>query len=487
MKTLRRGMAWLLTLALLLAVLPLPALAADSETANVVVSVTYGQTEARTMLELINEFRTGDDAWAWNSDDTEKVYYTDLEELTYSYTLEAAAMQRAAEIALSYSHTRPNGTSCFTIDIGTWSTRGENIAAGYNSLQSAQSAFTAWAEEDEDYSGQGHRRNMLSADYTAVGIGYASFNGATYWVQEFSDGDGNTTIVTANDSTTEVTVEVLLSEVTVESLSASESSLELSEGDTVSLPTVTAAMTMTNTWPSNRAFTVTPETTWSIADSAIATLSGDSLTGAAAGETTLTGSALGQTLSIPVTVTGETENPFTDVSSDAYYYDAVLWAYSNGITSGITATTFCPLDSCTRAQAMTFLWRAKGEPEPTSSTNPFSDVSENTYYYKAVLWAYENGITSGAGTHNGTLRFDPDASCTRGQIVTFLWRAEGEPEPESTENPFTDVSDSNYYYKAVLWAYQNGITTGRTGTTFCPTESCTRAQIVTFLYRDLAE
>jgi len=173
------------------------------------------------------------------------------------------------------------------------------------------------------------------------------------------------------------------------------------------------------------------------------------------------------------------ENPFTDVKENAYYYDAVMWAVETGITSGKTDTEFEPNGICTRAQAVTFLWRAAGNPEPVTTVNPFVDVKENAYYYKAVLWAAENGITSGKTAN----RFAPNENCTRAQIVTFLWRSEGEPVVEA-ENPFTDVSENAYYYDAVLWAVEEGITSGKTPTSFQPSAECTRAQIVTFLYRN---
>lgn len=169
-------------------------------------------------------------------------------------------------------------------------------------------------------------------------------------------------------------------------------------------------------------------------------------------------------------------NPFTDVSASAYYYDAVLWAVENGITGGTTPTTFSPNAACTRAQAVTFLWRAAGSPRAASS-NPFTDVPASAYYYDAVVWAVENGITGGTTPTT----FSPNAPCTRAQIVTFLYRAGG--TVTSGSSPFTDVANSAYYYGAVLWAVKNGVTAGTSATTFSPNDPCTRAQIVTFLYR----
>ena len=179
--------------------------------------------------------------------------------------------------------------------------------------------------------------------------------------------------------------------------------------------------------------------------------------------------------------TKPTENPFTDVGSGMYYTVPVLWAVENRVTAGTSATTFGPNDGCTRAQVVTFLWRAAGQPEPTGSRNPFTDVSSSAYYYKAVLWAVENGIT--AGTSATT--FSPDGTCTRAQIVTFLWRYEGMPAPASAGNSFVDVPTGAYYEKAVLWAAESNVTAGTSATTFSPDSTCTRAQVVTFLYRDV--
>ena len=175
-------------------------------------------------------------------------------------------------------------------------------------------------------------------------------------------------------------------------------------------------------------------------------------------------------------------NEFIDVPSGSYYYDAVLWAVENGITTGASASRFDPNGICTRAQAVTFLWRAAGSPNPETRTMPFTDVPVGSYYYDAVLWAVENGITKGTSE----TRFSPDDTCSRAQIVTFLWRSQKSPAA-GTANPFTDVNASAYYADAVLWAVKEDVTKGTTNTTFSPDANCTRAQIVTFIWRALAE
>ena len=176
------------------------------------------------------------------------------------------------------------------------------------------------------------------------------------------------------------------------------------------------------------------------------------------------------------------DNPFVDVDEEAYYADPVLWAVANNITSGTSAVTFSPDAVCTRAQVVTFLWRAAGCPAPLTTEMPFVDVEAGAYYAAAVQWAVENNIT--AGTSATT--FDPNGKCTRGQIVTFLWRAQGNPAAAAVNN-FVDVEDGAYYNAPVLWAVANGITNGTSTTTFSPAADCTRAQVVTFIYRCMAE
>ncbi len=174
-------------------------------------------------------------------------------------------------------------------------------------------------------------------------------------------------------------------------------------------------------------------------------------------------------------------NFFVDVPAGAYYYDAVLWAAKNGITGGVDDTHFAPDAPCTRAQIVTFLWRAAGSPEP-ENVGSFADVSADSYYAKAVAWAVENGITTGTGDG----MFSPNATCTRAQAMTFIWRSQ-KSVAAAGANPFTDVAADAYYAGAVQWAVENGVTNGTSDTTFSPNTNCTRAQIVTFLYRCLGE
>ena len=219
----------------------------------------------------------------------------------------------------------------------------------------------------------------------------------------------------------------------------------------------------------NQTFTITPNRGYAVSDVKI-----DGRSIGAVRSYTFENISASHTIEVQFRV----RSSFVDVPSGSYYEDAVDWAVANGITTGTDAAHFSPDGICTRAQAVTFLWRAAGRPAPESRTMPFTDVPADSYYYDAVLWAVENGITKGTSSTT----FSPDDTCTRAQIVTFLWRSEQSPAAGSG-NPFTDVSADAYYADAVLWAVKEAITTGTTRTTFSPDAECTRAQIVTFLWR----
>ena len=171
-------------------------------------------------------------------------------------------------------------------------------------------------------------------------------------------------------------------------------------------------------------------------------------------------------------------NPFSDVKETDYFYDPVLWAVAENITIGVDANHFAPDASCTRAQMATFLWRAAGRPQPQGNSNPFVDVKSTDYYYDAVRWAVGIGIINGVdATH-----FAPDMICNRAHMVTLLYRFSGNP-PVSGSNPFVDVKTTDYYYDAVRWAVQSDLVKGVDATHYNPNGTCTRGQIVTFLYR----
>ena len=301
-------------------------------------------------------------------------------------------------------------------------------------------------------------------------------------------GEGTATITaTAGGKTATCTVTVTAKPVPVTGISLDD--VEVSVGRTIQLkPKFTPADTTQR------------GVTWESSDETIATVDKNGrVKGLAEGEVSITVTSTENvdiTATCTVTVTPAKDNddailaggviisgiggddlPFTDVSFRNYYYNAVKWAVDKGITSGTSRYTFSPDVACTRAQVVTFLWRAAGSPAPMLNKNPFTDVHTSDYYYDAVLWAVQNGITTGTSAKT----FSPDATVTRAQVVTFLWRANG--QPAAGNSGFVDVSSNAYYAKAVDWAFANGITTGMDYGAFDPDTACTRAQIVTFLYR----
>lgn len=274
------------------------AFAASSGTTDITVRVKYGQTEARSMLQLVNAFRTGKDAWYWNEDDKTKTTCKDLSALAYDYELEQMAMLRAAEIALSFSHTRPNGDDWWSAGEDYW-TSGENIAAGY---QGYREAFRGWQETNEGYMGQGHRRNMLSSDYNRIGIGHVYYNGCHYWVQELAYATEPTTKTAANDRTVNVNTSVSNSSITKKTVTVTPKSLSVELNQRKALPKLTAAIQMEETWPEQDCqIVVTP--TWSVADTTVAEIEGQNVLGKAIGTTALNVSVFGVKWSVPVTVT----------------------------------------------------------------------------------------------------------------------------------------------------------------------------------------
>ena len=274
---------------------------ADNDPVLVNVTVTYGQTEARTILEMINEFRTGEDAWYWNSDDETKTVLKDLDPLVYDYDLEKVAMQRAAEIAIGYAHTRPNGKGCSTaIDVDYWAF-GENIAAGY---RSAEAVHTGWREDDDDFAGQGHRRNLLNGGFNCIGIGHVKYNGYDYWAQTLAyRSSPNTTKTSAVDSSRTVQIEV--SPDMVAGVFSIETDAELEVFQSMNATNVRFAME--NGWPSGNRIIYLPvntqdEPVWQTSDTSIISLSGKEIKGLNAGQATLTTEVLGKTATSTVTV-----------------------------------------------------------------------------------------------------------------------------------------------------------------------------------------
>lgn len=310
----KKIMAFLASLVLSLG-LCVQASAAEGGTADISIRVKYGQTEARSMLQMINDFRTGEDAWQLDTDNEKVSLVGKLGELTYDYNLEKIAMQRAAELAVSCFHTRPNGTDWDTLTVNGARTWAENIAAGY---PSAEAVFKAWQETDEKYDGQGHRRSMLSANYKAVGIGHVSYGGKEFWVQEFGDKVSGSTATAANDSEQDVTVEVLKESLTAD-VSVNEKAKEMEFGATADVPSVTVTYKLGATWQSAEN-TFTPA--WEVKDAAVASVADGKITAKAVGSTTLAASVEGKSLEVALTVTpASLENAEVTLDAKEYPYE----------------------------------------------------------------------------------------------------------------------------------------------------------------------
>lgn len=318
--------------------------------------------------------------------------------LTMDETLLEGSMIRAAELATSYGHTRPNGRQWYTVYPGTYRAMGENIGYGYTS---AQNAHEMWANSRD------HRENILNPEYTCCGVGMVRIGNTVYGVELFGDSSCLKKAVYAG---------------------------QYVSGGTSS----PAASTPT---PANNQ-------------------QGNGYNQSTTGYTQ------------PTTVAG-----FRDVLSNSYYAEAVQWAVNRNIVSGTGGGTFSPNQSCTRGEIVTFLWRAAGAPRMYGSC-PFADVNSSDFFYQACIWAVRNGVTNGTSSTT----FSPYQICTRGEAVTFLWRNAGQPRVTRSSG-FWDVPSNQYYSTAVAWAHQNGIAQGTTFATFSPNLTCTRAQIVEFIYR----
>lgn len=312
-------------LALLLAVVMVFSCAttvfAAPEQISVQLDVTYGQSEARSMLDMVNDFRTGDDAWYWNKEDTAKVEFDDLNELDYDYNLEQIAMQRAAELVVYYSHIRPDGSDSLSAIPGWGSTvwgYAENIAIGQTS---AEEVFTAWQETDRKYAGQGHRRNMLGENYNRIGIGHATYNGVECWVQEFTNSRASLPAATEpNDQTTTVQINVNTSNIRSLSLNSLEP-LSMQLNGSAELPMVEGTMRLRGTWSAMPSATVEIMPDWTVADSSIASIENGKLVAKSAGSTTISASVAGQSVTASVTVTKTSiDNADISLSQDSWSY-----------------------------------------------------------------------------------------------------------------------------------------------------------------------
>lgn len=261
---------------------------------------TYHQSQARSMLSLVNDFRTGRDAWYWDKDDKTKVVCNNLPKYVYDYELEKIAMQRAAEIVVKFDHNRPNGEECWSAyPSGSYYACCENIAAGQ---RTAEEVFTDWREDNEYYNGQGHRRNMLNGIVTSVGIACAEYNGRKYWVQEFRAPTHNTTPTAANDSASNVKINIKNSDIVYSSASASADRFDLEFGETAELPVVTAEIILADTWPENTKIKCEISPEWTSANRIVAEIVDGKIIAVGEGLASVETEVFGKTISCLVTV-----------------------------------------------------------------------------------------------------------------------------------------------------------------------------------------
>ena len=279
---------------------------------NAEIEVTYQQTEARSMLSLINNFRKSSYAWYWKENNKDKVTCRGLSNLVYDYDLEKIAMQRAAEVAVKFSHIRPNGESWYSAyPYRVYMSCGENIAAGY---VDAQDVFIGWREDNENYDGQGHRRNMLSSDYAAVGIACAEYGGVKYWVQEFGSPAKNVTPTAANNAKTGVEFDVNTSDMKNVNITADVKNIDIKTGEPADLPIVSVDFMMEDIRPVKTVInsSVTPE--WTVEDNSVVQIFDGKIVALKEGQTTVTATVMGKKISIPITVTiSENECSHTSV------------------------------------------------------------------------------------------------------------------------------------------------------------------------------
>lgn len=352
--TTKKWLAKLLILAMLVSVCStanfnITASAADTQ--DFQITGTYGQTEARTMLAMINDFRTGKDAWQWDEADNEKVQVNG-QRLDYDYNLEKIAMQRAMELVVAFSHTSPNGENVLEAHKNEYQASSENIAIG-NNLTAAK-AFAQLQETNEKYAGQGHRRNMLSDKFHAVGIGHVTYKGWHYWVQVFGDRVVTAAATPANDAETAVVVPVSTANITAQTCSSSVERYQITVGNTAVLPTLSFELRTKDTWTAAPSAQATTKDTpaWQIKDTAIATISGTNILAVSPGATSLTTSVNGQSIEIPITVTAldqkkeDLKSASITLSPKSYTYNgkaktpAVIVSYNGKtLTEGTDYTT----------------------------------------------------------------------------------------------------------------------------------------------------
>ena len=467
---------------------------------NLRYSLTYGQTEARKMLSMVNSFRTGSEAWHYNQSG-KKVQDKGLKKLTYDYDLERVAMQRATEIAIFFSHTRPNGESCYSLCPNNFFAYGENIAAGH---LSASEVMNGWKETNEKYEGQGHRRNMLGADYNAIGVGHVVMNGVDYWVQELGyTAHPNTSSTPANNKTTSVSTPVDSYYLQLGApMEVKPRAIHLEKkGQTSAFPTVTLSRAVLYASDSERSFSefkATVDPWWGTTDSSVASVAYNELTA----QTDRGSCEIVLPLWNGALFVGVDIYPFRDVTSKTAHLNEVLWLYDTGISTGWSEggyQYFKPNAEVKRGDLAAFLYRTAAtwglckknwKPSPDTKER-FVDVNDQTSHAKEIYWLAENGITSGWATKDGEhAEFRPNQPVKRGDLAAFLARlaalAGRGSSYAGTSGAFADVNSSTAHAEEITWLAATGISTGwdKNGRVeFRPNANVKRGDMAAFLAR----
>ena len=385
---------WIISLLVVALALASTALAASSETLQLSVPGSFETGMARSMLSLINAMRTGSDAWYWNENDTAKVVVSGLSNLTYDYGLEKVAMQRAAELAVRYSHTRPNGQSCFSAyPASLYASIGENIAYGYTGTQAM---FDGWAEADEPYSGQGHRRNMLSGSFRSVGIGCFRHNGTLYWAQEFSSASSSDG---ASVLPTPVGVELLSGY--VQSMGPPQEKLGLALNEQIPLSDLTVGLTVSGEYRPQTVNCVIEGMSWATSNSAVASLSGGKLSGKALGQATLTATAGSMSAQLPVKVF----QPIGDINASVggdQFFDSSGYATLQLTLPQIASVSHYRVNMRTLGQSSYSIYSSLQGGTRYLSVYQLDDVHPR-HMTLEIIALDEDGYTLGTGTQRAVL------------------------------------------------------------------------------------
>ena len=478
----------------------------ESAVTDATIEVTYSQSDARSMLKMINDFRANKDAWIYQSSG-EKITVAGLSPLSYDYTLERIAMQRAAELAICYSHSRPDGTNCFTAFPANngYRKKGENVSAG---IHSAEQTFTDWKEDGaSNYDGQAHRRSMLSGEFNAVGISHVRFNGIDYWVQIFGQtAQPNTSATEAEDNDALVKIAVANERVSISEIRL-PTQVTMKQGETVSCPAADVLIKLKETWP-EMSFHATVYPNWVIDKGEIASIADGRITAGNVGSGTLYSTVFSQGKAIPIRVVDENTIPIRDISihadkttvqenktlnltvqydpSDATENPSVKWHSSNplvatvndnGVVTGRSVGSAVIKATCENYTAEIRI-NVVEDPDAQCPSNRFGDLDKTLWYHEGVDFMLRNGYMQGTGQFS----FEPYGTVTRGQVVTILYAMSGKPYVLRSSS-FRDVSRLDWFGAPVAWAAANGIVAGYGDHRFGPNDNVTREQLVAILYK----